>query len=575
MSAVRSSLLMLAALAFGACGFSDVVGTGLVNECTSDEACSSGRCDPDEGFCISARSEAVEVVLEVVPPVELSDVPVPSWSVPPEIFDGEAERVLRQPTHVDLVGTIRWRGMRVPAELVFTRPGLEGRSVVRVRASTFAEPMLVADQQVDFRVRLGTDRDYDLEVRPSAEPVPGTDLPWSRKLPPMRVRGISTPMASPLNPTNYVWPFELMYPDDLDEPCVTGRPSGCTLSGAVVSLVTDVERIEPGLQVQAIEVDSGLVVSSTALTDEEGAFTMIVAPSAGRYVLRVTGGTSRPLFPTVTVDPSFFLGSARIRVPSPRQVSYRASVETTSGQRLPRAVVTFVSRDVFDAETGLAGTFRATAETDATGEVLLDLLAGTYEAVVTPADGAHAVVALDGLRIQPPVTGGVLQGQLFVVPERARFGGSLFTPSGEPVVGLTVEAVALGAAADPGELGSVARHNRSTEALLDETGRFELRLDVGTYDVFIKPPPESRYPWLVAPARQIGSTDLVLADRFDLEAPRPLRGEVVTPEGAPLANAEVRAFGRAAGTGRYLELGRARTDAEGRYLLLLPTRVTR
>lgn len=548
---------------------------GPTNQCTTDEACGSGRCDPDEGFCLSGRSEPVEIVLEVVPPVELSDVPVPSWATAPEIFDGESERLLRQPTHVDLVGTIRWRGMRVPAELVFSRPGLEGRNVVRVRASTFAEPMPVGDQDVDFRVRLGTDREYDLEVRPSAEPVPGTDVPWSRELPPLRIRGLSTPMASPLNPTNYVWPFELRYPDDLDEPCASGRTSGCTLSGAVVSLVSDVDRIEPGLQVQAIEVESGLVVSSTALTDDEGAFTMIVAPSAGRYVLRVTGGTGRPLFPTVTVDPSFLLGSARIRVPSPRQVSYRASVETMGGQRLPRAVVTFVSTDVFDAETGLAGTFRATAETDASGEVLLDLLAGTYEAVVTPADGTHAVVALDGLRIQPPVTGGVLQGQLFVVPERARFGGTLFTPSGEPVSGLTVEAVALGAAAEASEIGNVARHNRSTEAYLDETGRFELRLDVGTYDLFIKPPPESRFPWVVAPNRQIGSSDLVLADRFDLEAPRPLRGSVTTPEGAPLPNAKVRAFGRMPGTGRYMELGRARADAEGRYQLLLPTRVTR
>ena len=75
--------------------------------------------------------------------------------------------------------------------------------------------------------------------------------------------------------------------------------------------------------------------------------------------------------------------------------------------------------------------------------------------------------------------------------------------------------------------------------------------------------------------RAIGSVDVALADRFDLEAPRPLAGEVLTPEGAPLANAEVRVYGRAPGDERFVEIGRARTDELGAYRVWMPARLAR
>ncbi|MEZ4247575.1 MAG: hypothetical protein R3B99_04970 [Polyangiales bacterium] len=564
--AAWSWLLLLAA-----CGFGDLPPVGPENLCSDDDACGADRCDADEGRCVSTRNDAVEIVIEVVPPTDLSDVPLPSWSTEPEVVDGSLTRALRQPTYVDLVGTIRWGGRRVPAELVFTRP-LDGRADSRLRVSTLSEPTLVGDEPVDFRARLGTGRVYDLEIRPTAAPRDEDGMPWSRVLPPIRVRNVETPMASPLNPTNYVWPIAIEYPSDLETPCQGERSRACTLEGTVVSLVSELEQNESGVQVQAIEVESGAVVSSTAVTGEDGEFSLTIAPDAERYVLRVTGGTGRPLFPTVTIDPALLSGAqVRVRVPSPRRVSYRATVESANGDSLSGAVLTFTSNDVFDVDSGLGGSFRTTAETNASGDVVVELLAGSYDVVVTPSQPNLAVASVSGLTIQPPPTGGVLQGQLFVAPERARVGGVVRTPSGAEVTDLNLEAVALGTRLEE----QVSLFNRSAEAPLDDEGRFELRLDRGAYDLYLRPPPESGFPWVVVPDRAIGAVDTTLADRFDLEAPRRLDGEVTTPEGAPLANAEVRVHGRMPGTTRFVEIGRARTDETGAYLVWLPARLGR
>lgn len=565
------ALASLFVLGFAGCGFGELPSTGPENLCAVDGECGADRCDPETGRCISARTDPMEIVIEVVPPTDLSGVPLPSWSTEPELAEGPMSRTLRQPTYVDLVGTLRWNGVRVPAELVFSRP-LDGRSDSRLRVSTFAEPTVVGDETVDFRARLGTGRVYDVEIRPTAAARDEDGMPWSRVLPPLRVRGVETPMASPLMPTNFVWPIAIDYPEYLDAPCGAERSRACTLEGTVVSVVSELEQSEAGLQVQAVEVESGLVVSSTAVTDEDGGFRLIIAPDAERYVLRLTGGTARALFPTVTVDPALLTGSnVRVRVPTPRRVSYRATVESQRGEPLAGAVLTFTTNDVFDVDGGLGGSFRTTAETNGSGDVVVELLAGSYDVVVTPAQSTLAVVSVSAVTIQPPPTGGVLQGQLFEVPERARLGGVVRTPSGEPVAALNLEAIALGAFHEE----DASRFNRSTEAVLDEEGQFELRLDRGVYDLYLRPPSESGFPWIVVPDRAIGSVDVTLADRFDLETPRPLTGEVQTPEGAPLTNAEVRVYGRTPGNTRYVEIGRGRTDDAGAYVVWMPARLAR
>ena len=571
----RAALLGLLLTLAGCADFGDAE-PGVVNECTSDDACAaSAQCDDDEGLCVAETSEPLEIAIEVIPPADLSGLPMPSWTTAPETLEGPLERDLQQPPHVDIVGQLRWRGERVPAEILFTRETLDGRPDARVRVSTLPEVQTIAEMEADFVARLGPGRSYQVEVRPSSEAMPGTDTPWLRQLPPLRVAQVETPSVTTAEDgaTSFVWPVELSYPEDLTPECGGERFAGCTLSGSVVDLVECDEVPEAGLQVRAVEVETGLTVSSTGLTDEEGRFSIVTSPNAGRYVLRVGGGEDG-LSPTISVDPAFlFGGELRIRVPRTERVVYQGRVESADGRGIG-ATLTFTANDVIE-DSGLGGSFSATVESRSEGSDIgafeVTLLAGTYEVVITPAEPGLAVIA-EELRLTPTASGEPVRGQLFTLPERARFGGTVTTSGGERVPNVSVEAVALGVA-EGDEVSPAAVYNRSSETVTDETGLFDLRLDLGRYDVFLKPPAESRYAWVVVPDRAVGSLDATFADVFELAAPVPVRGVVRSSGGAPLEGAEVRVYGRASAEERFVELGRARSDETGSYLLLVSPRL--
>lgn len=530
------------------------------NTCADDTDCVSGVCDP-EGLCVSTTGSDLEVAVRVIPIEDATNPTLASWTSEVFPLDGSTERDLTLPPHVDVVGTVRWQEMRVPAEIIFTRPSLGGQTTERVRVNTLAEPTTRGGMEADFVTRLEAGRMYDVEVRPSAETIPGTDMPWLRALPPMRLRQIETP-TPPEDGTEVVWPVEILFPP-LDVPCGPGAFAGCVLSGTVVEPTED---SSAGLQVRAVEIETGAVVSSTALTDEAGQFRIVTAPDAGPYLLRVSGGEGRPLFPTVSVDPALLPGEARIRVPAPSVVRYQGRVEGADGTPLTAATLTFESFDVFDEAVMLRGSYRTSAMTGSRGEFDVELLAGTYQVVVSPSAGQFSVLT-EELRIVAPASGDPISGQLFVVPERARLGGTVRTVGDEPVPAVSVEAVALGSQDDEAPLA--ARFNRSGDTMTDLLGAFELRLDVGAYDVFVKPPAESGFGWVVLPGYEVASLDETSEVPFELPAPVPLRGTVRSDDGLALPGADVRVFGRAVGSERFIELGRARADAEGRYRVLL------
>jgi hypothetical protein len=303
---------------------------------------------------------------------------------------------------------------------------------------------------------------------------------------------------------------------------------------------------------------------------EPGAFTIRLAPGTESFLLRISGGDARPLFPTIMVDPDLVYPGS-IVVPRLEPVRYEALVEATtpSGRiQVADAVVTLRSHDVFGDIPDVTGTFRATATTDAQGRFAADVLPGTYDVIVTPAQGDLAVVA-QRVRIE----GGneVVRGQLFTVPQRARLSGSLEVWDGRPVVGATARAAAL---RRPLTIDDVAgAFNRSTDTTTDANGLFTLRLDTGAYDVTVRPPSGSRFPWVVSPDWAFHDSDSEQHGAFVLPAPVPLRGLVHGLDGSPLSGAELKAYilvDDAAGDTRAIEVGRAVTGLEGTYELLLP-----
>lgn len=532
------------------------------NQCTTEMDCvASAACE--ESICVSTETDALEIAVRVVPS---EDAPtLPSWTENPFRLVRSIEHDVTLPHIVQIAGTLKWAGEeRIPATITFSRPGLDGRPLDRVTVSTFTEPMRIGDIDADFSVRLEAGAMYTVEVAPSAANMPDTEIPWLRTLPPMRILQLETPSSE----GSAIWPVELTYPP-FDTAC-SSMFAGCSLAGTVVD--SDAEPQE-GLQVRAVESATGRIVSSAALTDADGNFSIVTSPDAEAFVLRVTGGDERPLFPTVSVDPALLPPgeTVRIRVPSAQLVTYRGTVQTEGGDGVG-ATLTFQSDDVFDEAVMLRGSFRTSASTEPNGSFEVELLAGTYEIVVSPTAGTYAPVA-DELRITPPMTGEpIVSGQLFITPERAVLGGTVRTASGEAFPGVQLEAVALGIQADD-EMPRAAIYNRSSETTSGEIdGLFDLRLDVGVYDVFVKPPSESKYGWLVMPNYTVGSLR-TLANPFEIQPPVPVQGTVRDANGTEIPNAEITVLGRREGGERFVELGRARADENGFYRVLVSPRL--
>ena len=538
--------------------------SNVENHCAEESDCGpSERCDTEKSICISTQAEDLEIALHVIPFDDAENPSIQSWTsnvIPlsgPQVFD------IRIPQHVQVVGTVRWNELRVPAEIIFSKESIRGEEKLRV--STLTQP-ITGEIEADFIARLEAGQTYNIEIRPSAETMDGTDIPWLRTLPPLRISSVKVPetegQTGPI-----VWPMALEFPM-LDEPCGGELFAGCALEGSVFN--SD-EEPQLGLQIQAVEIETGLVVSSTALTDEEGRFRVTTSPSAKRYILRISGGEGRTLFPTLAIDPALLpAGEARIRVPEPQTVVYHGSVEGgMRGTPLQGVSLSFESNDVLESLGFTSGSYRTVATTDERGQFEVELLAGTYNVVVSPSGGKYGVLT-ETLRVVPNPNGAPLIGQLFSVPERARFGGTIRTSNGDMVSDVLIEAIALPAnEASP----RAANYNRSSNALSDRSGQFELRLDLGVYDLIVKPTSEANYGWTILPGYTVGSLSASVITPFELEAPIPIRGTVKRFDEQEMVNAEIILLGKTRDAERFVELGRTRTDSEGNYFVLLAPRI--
>ena len=568
--------LILTTMLISSCSFSLPISDAVMNDCSSDADCNDGTCDVERQMCFAASPEApYEIAIQVTPSDDR-----PTFISEPRPLTEAGTRDIVVPRSVDVPGTVRWRGDRVPAELHFRRPGLSGHPPVTVRASTFSESREIEGEQADFVVRLPLGFIYEVEVRPRGTEHPEIAALWSEIIPrwsaPARLDLTESPVVEP--GARLVWTSQhIDFADDVDTPCgpdANGemRTSWCKLSGTIVSEVAGAHVPQPGLRIRAADAESQRVVSSIVETDEVGAFELFLGSLPEAWEIRVSGGDDNELFPEIAINPNLlFSDELVVQVPVPHQVQYYAALETADQTPVSGAAVTFSSTEhLLSEESSVRGSFRIMTTSDAEGQIAVTLVPGMYDVVITPADEELAV-HLENVIIDPSLAANVIRGQVFEVPARSKLSGVVIANPTTPIEDVRVEAVALG---QPGRDGvsAAAVHNRSSETLTLESGQFQLPLDVGTYDVFIKPPETSRFSWRVIPNYSVGrvNIDRINSGDYEVGSPVPLRGIVQSQDGAAFENAEIRAFARVAEDDRFVEIGRTETGADGVYELLLP-----
>jgi hypothetical protein len=131
----------------------------------------------------------------------------------------------------------------------------------------------------------------------------------------------------------------------------------------------------------------------------------------------------------------------------------------------------------------------------------------------------------------------------------------------------------------------VSSYNRSSSVATGANGSFTLSVDRGKYDVLIKPPQTSNYPWRVIYDVTVASNDAEFATEIMLGEPVVVTGQLQYTNGndadqASLAAAEVRAYTLVGVAGnaterRSVEIGAGHADDKGTVKLLLPATLQR
>jgi hypothetical protein len=211
----------------------------------------------------------------------------------------------------------------------------------------------------------------------------------------------------------------------------------------------------------------------------------------------------------------------------------------------------------------------------------VEVMPGDYEVLATPPASLPCSLYAEHRLIAAP-EGEHASGALLELPRAAYLKGTLQTADGMPLGGAAIEAQALGrdTVLDlPPSDRSVTRYNRSRQDTSMNDGTFRVPVDLGSYDVVVKPPTGSGFSWQVRYDVNIGASDVEFATLIDMVSPVTVGGRLRyddSDETAILEDAEVTAFAIVAdetgppGSERALAIGKTTADADGKFMLLLP-----
>jgi hypothetical protein len=291
-------------------------------------------------------------------------------------------------------------------------------------------------------------------------------------------------------------------------------------------------------------------------------------------------------------------GAIEVALPDvPARIRYEGTVALCKDGQKSAAVtelpVTLHSRDLLLPDgSAFSASFDAktSAQLDtSTGELrfCVQLMEGEYDVVVTPPTSLPCAIYAEHRLIEAP-DGVAASGVLLALPDSALLQGTLQTTDAAPVAGATVEAIALGRAGiglSESDM-TLTRYNRSRQAVTGEDGMFDIPVDLGSYDLLVKPPATSGFSWQVYHDVGIGSRRSVKLP-VDVSSPVMLSGRLAYPMDGDkpqpaLAGAEVLAFAvirdeTQPATGEFAEvteravaIGKVMADSDGAFTLLLP-----
>jgi hypothetical protein len=214
-------------------------------------------------------------------------------------------------------------------------------------------------------------------------------------------------------------------------------------------------------------------------------------------------------------------------------------------------------------------------ESDVDGRLQADLLPGRYRVVARSLAREDEALAIASWEVGggAPCCNHVLE-----IGSRVDLQGKVLTPDEQPAVeGSLLASPQLPPVSSylTTALGLAPVLPREASGLVDLEGRVSLGTDPGLFDLSLRPPTASLFPWGSRPGVQVGPGASLELGELRLAYPVVLRGKLRDGLGRPLAGALLRAWiphtsGESPSSLFVLPAGEVRTDAEGKYRLLLP-----
>lgn len=478
---------------------------------------------------------------------------------------------LEIPSFVPVEGLIQCQGKLILAEAVFYPRGKSGYPIAPISSrSDIKDPAATTN----FAVRLPPGLDFDVAIQPL-----GLD---SQACPPFRAT--------------------------LSAGVTRFDPAAPELLPFTATLVED--PVPPGgmsptqeLQVRVWSKSLRRAVSGAVKTQLNAEFTVSTIPGElSDRVLQIDLDPAVPWQEVMEVPLASRTSAGTIRVPAlPKRVTLYGKVEDGPKQPIPSTELTFRSYFPQHITSGSianlnwcqllkqssdlsAVTCRAerVVQTDAEGAFRVKLLPGLYEILVAPGSedanrkGLQVATTRFSVVIEEQA-GNIDQGPYNNPDLRlgATVEGVCEDRDGTPLPNVTVESRALSESRTP---NGISAFNRPASALTDDRGEFTVSLDSGFYDVVVKPPRGSGYPWQYFSDREFDS-DLRNVYRTKLTLPPPLviTGQI-TLKGMnmPMPGATVDAYGLVEDVRGFLRpvlIGTTTADQEGKYVLALPPRL--
>lgn len=360
-----------------------------------------------------------------------------------------------------------------------------------------------------------------------------------------------------------------------------------------------------GVRVKAVDEETGLYISSTGITDETGTFHLLMPAGIRSYRLTfgpsdengtvpvivqsgvIIGDTAAQQGPENAYDNPESLEPIHLPAfPTPVPFTFLLQGRGSDGTIQPAAGVSVTFETTVGHESSVEGIYRVSGVTNNEGEVELELIPGdstrnrSYDVtVITPVDEEHefASTVLEGEHaVKVGTSGGAITLEL---DRRVPFSSSVSSSWEGDLSGVTVQARRLD--------GPEALRNTLRSAVTKETGRFNLKLDPGQYNLEILPPTGLPLPrWVIQEPLEVLPDELpasfvdglTLPDAAVLQVQ--VTGDGATP--APKANVRVSVylvddFCATLNPVDYhtcdvdsVLLGEAITDADGRARVLVP-----